>query len=167
MPKADPLLVRVRALCLALPGTRETLTWGHPNFRVGDKIFASYGDEGTGEPVVGFKAPPALQMALAGDPRVFVAPYVGKHGWRCLRLGGRVDWAEVATLVEASYRLIAPARLVAQLDGGARAPRVQTRRWNDPRSPADGTRILICRYRPRGVRKADETWDEWWQDLGP
>lgn len=27
--------------------------------------------------------------------------------------------------------------------------------------------MLVCRYRPRGVRKADERWDEWWKDLGP
>ena len=41
------------------------------------------------------------------------------------------------------------------------------RRWNDRRLPGDGLRLLICRYRPRGVRKADETWDEWDPDLGP
>ena len=41
------------------------------------------------------------------------------------------------------------------------------KRWNDPADPGDGTRILICRYRPRGVRKEDETWDQWLPDLGP
>lgn len=45
--------------------------------------------------------------------------------------------------------------------------KVAARRWNDPSSPSDGRRILICRYRPRGVRKADETWDEWIADAGP
>lgn len=44
---------------------------------------------------------------------------------------------------------------------------VRTKRWNDPAEPADGTRILVCRYRPRGVAKSDETWDEWVPDLGP
>jgi uncharacterized protein YeaO (DUF488 family) len=44
---------------------------------------------------------------------------------------------------------------------------VRTRRWNDPAEPGDGARILIARYRPRGVRRTDETWDEWWPDLGP
>lgn len=42
-----------------------------------------------------------------------------------------------------------------------------TKRWNDAREPGDGFRLLICRYRPRGVRKADETWDAWWPHLGP
>jgi uncharacterized protein YeaO (DUF488 family) len=44
---------------------------------------------------------------------------------------------------------------------------VHTRRWNDPAGPADGTRILVCRYRPRGVRKEGEPWDEWWPALAP
>ncbi|WP_437636984.1 DUF488 domain-containing protein [Sorangium sp. So ce854] len=44
---------------------------------------------------------------------------------------------------------------------------IKTKRWNDPVEPDDGTQILVCRYRPRGVRKADETWQEWWKDLGP
>jgi uncharacterized protein YeaO (DUF488 family) len=44
---------------------------------------------------------------------------------------------------------------------------LRTRRWNDPALPGDGLRLLICRYRPRGVRKADEKWDAWWKDLGP
>jgi uncharacterized protein YeaO (DUF488 family) len=44
---------------------------------------------------------------------------------------------------------------------------IRTKRWNDPREPDDGVRILICRYRPRGVSKADETWDQWLPKLGP
>lgn len=44
---------------------------------------------------------------------------------------------------------------------------IKTKRWNDEREPDDGFRLLICRYRPRALRKADETWDEWWKDLGP
>jgi uncharacterized protein YeaO (DUF488 family) len=44
---------------------------------------------------------------------------------------------------------------------------IRTKRWNDPSEPEDGFRLLICRYRPRGVRKTDETWDAWQKDLGP
>ncbi len=42
-----------------------------------------------------------------------------------------------------------------------------TKRWNDPAGRSDGTRVLVCRYRPRGVRKEAETWDEWLPELGP
>jgi uncharacterized protein YeaO (DUF488 family) len=44
---------------------------------------------------------------------------------------------------------------------------IQTKRWNDPADRDGGTRILVTRYRPRGVRKADETWHQWMPDLGP
>ena len=44
---------------------------------------------------------------------------------------------------------------------------LNTKRWNDPRKKSDGFRLLICRYRPRALPKADETWDLWWQHLGP
>jgi uncharacterized protein YeaO (DUF488 family) len=44
---------------------------------------------------------------------------------------------------------------------------IKTKRWNDPIDADDGFRLLICRYRPRGVRKADETWDAWEPGLGP
>jgi uncharacterized protein YeaO (DUF488 family) len=44
---------------------------------------------------------------------------------------------------------------------------INSKRWNDPVEPDDGFRLLVCRYRPRGVRKEDETWDAWCKDLGP
>jgi uncharacterized protein YeaO (DUF488 family) len=25
----------------------------------------------------------------------------------------------------------------------------------------------VCRYRPRALPKAEETWDEWWPEVGP
>lgn len=44
---------------------------------------------------------------------------------------------------------------------------IRTKRWNDPADAGDGFRLLVCRLRPRGVAKANETWDAWWPDLGP
>ena len=44
---------------------------------------------------------------------------------------------------------------------------IRTKRWNDPREPDDGYRVLVTCYRPRGVAKADETWDVWLPKLGP
>lgn len=44
---------------------------------------------------------------------------------------------------------------------------IRTRRWNDPRAPTDGFRLLVCRYRPRALPKAQETWDAWTPALGP
>ena len=44
---------------------------------------------------------------------------------------------------------------------------IKTRRWNDPAEPDDGFRLLVTRYRPRGIAKAQETWDAWEPSLGP
>lgn len=44
---------------------------------------------------------------------------------------------------------------------------IRTKRWNDPVESDDGTRLLICRYRPRGTSKDEETWDQWIPALGP
>jgi uncharacterized protein YeaO (DUF488 family) len=44
---------------------------------------------------------------------------------------------------------------------------IRTRRWNEPKKRGDGWRILICRYRPRALPKAEETWDVWYKELGP
>src|SRR5687768_5919677 len=44
---------------------------------------------------------------------------------------------------------------------------INTKRWDDPRSDDDGFRLPICRYRPRGLPKSDETWDAWNAHLGP
>jgi uncharacterized protein YeaO (DUF488 family) len=44
---------------------------------------------------------------------------------------------------------------------------IKTKKWNDDREPNDGFRLLICRYRPRALKKENETWDSWCKDLGP
>jgi uncharacterized protein YeaO (DUF488 family) len=44
---------------------------------------------------------------------------------------------------------------------------LKTKRWDEPAEADDGVRILITRYRPRGVSKAAETWDAWEPNLGP
>ncbi len=44
---------------------------------------------------------------------------------------------------------------------------LKTKRWDQRREADDGFRLLICRYRPRALPKAKETWDLWWSQLGP
>jgi uncharacterized protein YeaO (DUF488 family) len=44
---------------------------------------------------------------------------------------------------------------------------IKTRRWNDPVEADDGYRLLVTRFRPRGVKKEDEAWDAWLPQLGP
>lgn len=44
---------------------------------------------------------------------------------------------------------------------------IKTRRWNDKPGSDEGFKVLITRYRPRALPKAEETWDAWWKELGP
>ena len=44
------------------------------------------------------------QEALTGDPRFFVPPYVGRHGWVGI-YAEEVEWDFVTDLVEQAYRL--------------------------------------------------------------
>lgn len=44
---------------------------------------------------------------------------------------------------------------------------IKTKRWNDSKKRGDGFCILICRYRPRALLKAEETWNVWYPELGP
>jgi len=113
-------VARLRAICLALPEAVEKETWGHPTFRVRDKIFASAGTGEGGRSAMSCKARPGVQEALVGsDPeRFFVPAYVGSKGWVGVRFDAGVDWDEVTELVEESYRMTAPKRLSALLDNG-------------------------------------------------
>jgi predicted DNA-binding protein (MmcQ/YjbR family) len=116
--KGSSVLDKMRTICLALPDTKETLTWGQPHFRVGEKIFAGCGEE-KGRVVIGFKLDMDHADAIIQDPRFWRAPYVGHKGWVSMDAGGVDDWDEVRPLVLESYGLIAPRRTVAKLDSGA------------------------------------------------
>ena len=112
-------LQRLRVICLALPEAEERETWETPTFRVRDKIFAMVSTR-DGSPAIWCKAPPGAQAILIGaDPqRFFRPPYVGHKGWIGVRLDAGVDWAELETLVQRSWRLTAPKRLAGRLGSG-------------------------------------------------
>jgi hypothetical protein len=115
-------LNKLRAICLTLPEATEEGGVGDPTFKVRGKIFAMrhpMHDRSS----MWCKAPRGVQeMLVNSEPdRFFVPPYVGQHGWVGLWLDAELDWEHVAALVEDSYRMTAPKRLIRQLDerGGA------------------------------------------------
>lgn len=122
---ADPLLARVRSLALALPGAAEKISHGRPFFYT-KTSFAVFGGTVKGSGIarprsVIVKPDPSERDALVQDVRAYTPAYLGPSGWVGIDLGGEVDWAEIAELLDMSYRVTAPARLVRELD--ARAPR--------------------------------------------
>lgn len=123
----DPLLARLRTVCLALPEAQEKVSHGRPHFRAGPtgRGFAVYGggvkvapgEHERHDRAVLVKVDPAELPALDADPRFWVPAYYGPAGWRGTDLDGAgAGWVEVAELVDASYRLVAARRLVARLD---------------------------------------------------
>jgi hypothetical protein len=115
----DAALEKLRAICMALPEASEEGGVGNPTFKVRGKIFAMRHPHG-GRMSVWLKAPPGAQGALIHtSPLVFfVPPYVGHHGWvgAWLDIDIGLDWEHLAELIEESYRMTAPKRLVALLD---------------------------------------------------
>ncbi|MGA8045192.1 MAG: MmcQ/YjbR family DNA-binding protein [Dermatophilaceae bacterium] len=124
----DPLLHRLRSIALALPGADEKVSHGRPTFFT-RKVFAIFGGVVKGDHhsaalarSVLFLPAPDEREALVADGRFVVPAYEGAYGWLCLPLdrggahGPDTDWAEVAELVEDSFRATAPVTLVRALD---------------------------------------------------
>lgn len=121
----EPILARLRAVCLDFPGAEEKLAWGEPTFRAG-KMFAQFDNNhhNSGHVAVWVKAPPGAQDVLVGaNPRrFFIPPYQGPAGWIGIRLDDdEVDWDEVAGIVEDGYRMVASKKRLAELDGRRRS----------------------------------------------
>lgn len=110
---------RLRQICLALPEATEKPFGDHtsPSFRVREKIFV-WGEE-YAPPRLRCKAAPGGQDMLVGmDPERFYVPrYSGHKGWIGVRLDLDPDWDLIAGLIRDSYRLVAPKRLAALLEG--------------------------------------------------
>lgn len=102
-----------RRIALSLPEAEERETWGHPTFRVRDKMFAAMAAEGASASV---KATKTAQAALtASNPETFSVPaYVGVHGWIGINLA-QVDADELRELITEAWLMAAPKRLADRL----------------------------------------------------
>lgn len=118
---ADPLLARVRSIALAMPEAAEKISHGRPTFFT-QRVFAYFGGSRkvNGEWVrhdaaILVQPDPDDAPALRQDARFWVPGYLGPSGWLGLDVGADADWDEIADLIDASYRVTAPRRLVRQL----------------------------------------------------
>jgi hypothetical protein len=113
-------LERLRRLCLALPETTERLSHGEPTWFIrGKTTFVTYADHHHDDRVAFWctALPDARDALVNADPeRYFVPPYVGHRGWLGVWVDVPVDWDEMAELVVDAYRMVAPKRLLAELD---------------------------------------------------
>lgn len=103
-------LRRLRAMCLALPETSETPSWGHPNFKAGKKIFVAF-ERVKGRASIAFRLEPPDVDRLLKRKSFFVTPY-GRGQWVSLWADGAIDWRAVERLIDRSYRVVALRRML-------------------------------------------------------
>lgn len=119
----DPIEA-LRRLCMALPETTERLSHGEPTWFIRDKkTFVTFANHHHDNRLAFWCAAPdgSQETRVATDPeRFFVPPYVGHRGWLGVFLDVPVDWNEIADIVTEAYRVVAPKKLLVELD--AREP---------------------------------------------
>ena len=119
-------LAEVRKIALSYPEAFEKVSWGRPVF-CAPKIFVMYGGSVKGDTKGEYiqyphsilvKVDESDRAALSKDDRFFYPAYMGPSGWLGLDLKARkkVDWNEARELIDASFRLVAPKKLIRRLD---------------------------------------------------
>jgi predicted DNA-binding protein (MmcQ/YjbR family) len=110
-------LTRLRELLLALPGTTETSSWGHPNFRTSKRIYAAFHEDRSGVPCIWLYVAPLTRELLQDDPRIGALEPRGGH-WLGVRADGRVDWSLVRELAREGYDASTPKPRAARKRAG-------------------------------------------------
>ena len=121
----DPLVERVRTICMVYPETVEMMSWGRSTFRAGKKIFVVMGSSVERPYSIVFKPDAEERVAYLQDDRFFSPPYWGPSGWLAIDIDQPdTDWIELAELIDTSYRQVALARQLKVLDARGQLPLV-------------------------------------------
>jgi predicted DNA-binding protein (MmcQ/YjbR family) len=101
--------------CRRLPETSEADQFGNPVWKAGKKTFIcahKYTDRLHLQFWVGVEK----QALLTSDKRYSIPKYVGHNGWIDLDVEKYINWVEIDSLLEASYRHFALKRMLRALD---------------------------------------------------
>jgi len=109
---------------MKLPEVERKLSGDHADFRVRGKVFAYFLNNHHGDGIVSVccrsEFGENIDRASREPGRYYLPAYIGPRGWFGLQLDlPHTDWGEVAAIVDSSYRLTAPRKLVKELDGEA------------------------------------------------
>lgn len=98
----------LRRYCLAKPEAWEDAPWGHPVFKIGNKLFAGMSGEGT--LTCSVKASPQDREGLLALPFITVAAYVGRYGWVTVTVETAEALDLLLKLIDTSYDLVSRRR---------------------------------------------------------
>jgi hypothetical protein len=118
----EPIVERVRAICMALPETTERIDKWAFAYEIRKKpiAFLAAPADADGNPVtvIALKADPDERRALVetGHPYFAAGGGAGAAPRLGLVLDDATDWDELRELITDSYRLLAPKKLSALLD---------------------------------------------------
>jgi len=111
---------RFLAFSLSLPEAYEDHPWGESVAKVRGKVFVFFGTDGARRPRMTVKLDESHGHAMSIDEAEPTGYGLGKSGWVTVPL--RADGVNTEILcdwIEESYRIVAPKRLVAELDANA------------------------------------------------
>jgi predicted DNA-binding protein (MmcQ/YjbR family) len=108
---------RIHEFALGLPGAYEDHPWGEDVVKVNKKVFAFLGSDEAADPGMTVKLRDSLDQALS-VPGIEPSGYgLGRAGWVSISFQDATPpLAVLKDWVEESYRLVAPRRLVDELD---------------------------------------------------
>ena len=112
---AQKILEGLRERCQALPEVNEDQQFGRPVWKAGKKTFAGIFHK-NGEVHIDFWVGVEHQSMMTADPRFTIPMYTGHNGWINMNLHKHVDWAEIESLLENSYRHFALKRMLKALE---------------------------------------------------
>jgi predicted DNA-binding protein (MmcQ/YjbR family) len=111
---------RLRAFALSLPGASEDFPWGERVVKVNRKVFVFLGSDErarTRPPLITVKLDESHGHAMAIEGAEPTGYGLGRSGWVSVPVTAEgVTLDLLRDLIEESYRIIAPKRLVAELD---------------------------------------------------
>lgn len=108
MKREKEAFAKAAAICKALPGVTERISWGHPNWLVGGKMFAGVGP-GHGGPHLVFKvADRSIEKDERFKPVSSIGAWKGYDDWYLYFFDWdrEDDWDHLKQLLEVSWELL-------------------------------------------------------------
>lgn len=109
---------KLRTFALSLPGATEDFPWGERVAKVNGKVFVFLGVDRSANPMITVKLDESHAHAMSIEGSEPTGYGLGRAGWVNVPLKAEgVTFDLVRDWIEESYRIVAPKRLIKELDG--------------------------------------------------